>query len=78
MKIPDDEWQEFGGDFTKSFDEGLSSSAMSMESEESVFELYFKGLVNEEQVGIKKFDLAGILPNCMMKALIKGLTAALS
>ncbi|XP_012064880.1 probable E3 ubiquitin-protein ligase rbrA isoform X2 [Jatropha curcas] len=55
--IPDDEWLEWGDDFEKPFGEG---SSRSMGNDDSVFKLYFKGLVSEENVGGKKVILAGI------------------
>ncbi|KAM1309725.1 hypothetical protein ACFX13_006542 [Malus domestica] len=62
MRIPEEEWEESGEFFSMPFGEGSSSysaSAKSVESE-SVFRLYFKGLVSEERVGKERAALAGI------------------
>ncbi|XP_009342327.3 uncharacterized protein LOC103934299 [Pyrus x bretschneideri] len=62
MRIPEEEWEESGEFFSKPFGEGSSSSSASAKSveSESVFRLYFKGLVSEERVGKERAALAGI------------------
>ncbi|XP_050110115.1 E3 ubiquitin-protein ligase RSL1-like isoform X3 [Malus sylvestris] len=62
MRIPEEEWEESGEFFSKPFGEGSSSSSASAKSVEgeSVFRLYFKGLVSEERVGKERAALAGI------------------
>ncbi|KAJ9178170.1 hypothetical protein P3X46_010078 [Hevea brasiliensis] len=57
LRIPDDEWLEWGDNFEKPFGEGSSKS---VENDSSIFKLYFKGLVSEEMVRDQKVILAGI------------------
>lgn len=58
LKIPEEDWKDWGDNFEKPFGEG-SSNGSSFGSECN-FRLYFKGLVSEENVGDKKIVLDGI------------------
>ncbi|KAK4765294.1 hypothetical protein SAY86_026384 [Trapa natans] len=53
--IPDDEWEEYGEEFGRPYGEGSSSSNF-----DTVFRMYFKGLVTEECVMGEKSVLSGI------------------
>ncbi|XP_021746025.1 uncharacterized protein LOC110711891 [Chenopodium quinoa] len=55
-RLPEDHWDEFGDEFERPFDEGSSSSSVAS----PIFRLYFKGLVEVEQVGNTEATLAGI------------------
>ncbi|CAK7343732.1 unnamed protein product [Dovyalis caffra] len=58
LKIPEEEWLDWGDDFEKPFGEGSSSSKLVEEEDTAsvVFKLYFKGLISEED----KKNLGGI------------------
>ncbi|EEF36012.1 zinc finger protein, putative [Ricinus communis] len=62
LRIPEPEWREWGDNFEKPYGEGSSSSgaSRSVQNSDSVFRLYFKGLICEENVRDKKENLAGI------------------
>lgn len=53
LKIPEEDWVEYGDNVERPYGEGPSESS-------EVFNLYFKGLVNEERVRGSKVRLAGI------------------
>ncbi|EXB98576.1 putative E3 ubiquitin-protein ligase rbrA [Morus notabilis] len=70
LRIHDDDWSDWGENFAKPFGEGSSKSAIwkddyseesESEEDDSVFGIYFKGLVSEERIeGSDKTVLAGI------------------
>ncbi|XP_065868665.1 E3 ubiquitin-protein ligase RSL1-like [Euphorbia lathyris] len=57
LRIPDEDWCEWGDNFEKPFGEGTSRH---VEDNGSVFRLYFKGLASEEILRGQKAILAGI------------------
>lgn len=67
QRIPDDDWMEWGDNFEKPYnDEGCSKQQRNVprnddeDDDDTVFRLYFKGLVSEERVRDEKVGLAGI------------------
>lgn len=62
MRIPEEDWKEWGDNFEKPFGEGSSSSggAGAGAGRECNFRLYCKGLVSEDKAGDKKNVLNGI------------------
>ncbi|KAM1877721.1 hypothetical protein ACFX14_039787 [Malus domestica] len=61
MRISEEELEKSHDFFSKPFGEGSSSlSGVAAKSVESIFKLYFKGLVSEEMVGKEKAMLAGL------------------
>lgn len=59
MRIPEEDWREWGDNFEKPFGEG-SSSGGGGGGRECNFRLYCKGLVSEDKAGDKKNVLNGI------------------
>ncbi|KAK9689595.1 hypothetical protein RND81_09G070100 [Saponaria officinalis] len=57
LRLPEEEWDEFGDEFERPFGEG-SSSSLSLQNLN--FRLYFKGLVSVERVGGSEVTLTGI------------------
>lgn len=53
LKIPEEDWDEYGDNVERPYGEGPSESS-------EVFNLYFKGLINEEWVRGSTVSLAGI------------------
>lgn len=60
LRIPEDDWREWGDNFEKPFDEGCSKRDAVRGDRDTVFRLYFKGLVSEERLRDEKIVLAGI------------------
>ncbi|CAL0329099.1 unnamed protein product [Lupinus luteus] len=61
MKMPEEEWEEWGDEFAKPFGEGSSGSKGPVRFDESdICRVYFKGLVSVEFVRGEKVVLAGI------------------
>ncbi|XP_050213188.1 E3 ubiquitin-protein ligase RSL1-like [Mercurialis annua] len=67
VRIPEDDWGEWGDEFEKPYQSvscssGAASSSKSgvIHNEESVFRIYFKGLISEETVDGKMVNLGGI------------------
>ena len=63
MRIPEDDWIEWGDNYEKPFGSGegcSNSKAVEKNDEDDVFILYTKGLVSEERVGDEDTLLAGL------------------
>lgn len=60
LRIPEADWMEWGDNFEKPFDEGCSKRDALRSDEDTVFRLYFKGLVSEETLRDERIVLAGI------------------